>query len=141
MKRIFRPKPEVQAVFPAEKKGLYPKNVTKSGVSLLKTPILASICAPEALSLLISSGHSPRLGGNNFRLGGHKQSVGGTRPRYAPQWRLFWCNPLLLKFDFVVFSILTLKLLVLGLHLVMINLQQLLKSFAPFYSVTRDTQK
>ena len=58
----------------------------KSDVSPQKTPIWASICTPVAPSLLISSGHSPRLGGgHNFRLGGHKQSFGGTRPRYAPR--------------------------------------------------------
>ena len=34
------------------------------------------ICTPVAQSLLISSGHSPRLGG-------HKQSFGGARPRNA----------------------------------------------------------
>ena len=47
----------------------------KSGVSPQKyrwqTSIWASICTPVAPSLLISSGHSPRLGGElNFRLGG-----------------------------------------------------------------------
>ena len=41
----------------------------------------------KAPNLLISSGHSPRLGEHNFRLGGHKQSVEGARPRYAPPWR------------------------------------------------------
>ena len=56
----------------------------KSGVSPQKTPIWASICTPVAQSLLISSGHSPRLGGHNFRLRGHKQSFGGARPWYAP---------------------------------------------------------
>ena len=40
----------------------------------------ASICTPVAPSLLISSGHSPRLGRHNFRLGGHKQSFGGHGP-------------------------------------------------------------
>ena len=52
----------------------------KSGVSPQKlrkyrrqTPIWASICSPVAPSLLISSGHSPRLGG-------HKQSFGGHGP-------------------------------------------------------------
>ena len=66
-------------VISKKKKGLHPKNVIKSGVSPQKTPIWAP-------SLLISSGHSPRLGGgHNFRLGGHKQSLGGARPRYAPR--------------------------------------------------------
>ena len=50
-----------------------------------QTPIWASICTPVASSLLISSGHSPRLGGHNFRLGEHKQSFGGARPRNAPR--------------------------------------------------------
>ena len=87
VKGIFRPKSEIQAVFPAEignqviskKKCLHPKNVTKYGVSPQKTLIWTSIWAPEAPSLLISSGHSPRLGGHNFRLGEHKQSVGGAQ--------------------------------------------------------------
>ena len=72
---VFRPKSQIQADFPAKntcspkkkKKGLHPKNVTKSGVSPQKTLIWTSICAPEAPSLLISLGHSPRLGGHNFR--------------------------------------------------------------------------
>ena len=55
---------------PKKKKGFHPKNFIKSGVSSQKTLIWISICAPEATSLLTSSGHSPRLGG-------HKQSVGG----------------------------------------------------------------
>ena len=57
----------------------------KSGDSLQKTPIWASICTPVAPSRLISSRHSPRLEGHYFRLGGHKQSYGGARPRYAPR--------------------------------------------------------
>ena len=65
-KRFFRPK-----TGDLRKKGLHPKNVTKSGVSPQKTIIWASICAPEAPSLLISSGHSPRLGGTSSHLGGH----------------------------------------------------------------------
>ena len=50
----------------------------KSGVSPQKlrkyrwqTPIWATICTPVAPSPLIFSGHSPRLGGHNFRLGEH----------------------------------------------------------------------
>ena len=54
-----------------------PKNVLKSGVSPQKPPIWASICTPVAPSQLISSGHSPRLGGAQFSFGGHKQSFGG----------------------------------------------------------------
>ena len=57
----------------------------KSVVSSQKTPIWDSICTPEAPSLLISSGHSPRLGGNNFRLGGHKQSFGGGTAGMPPR--------------------------------------------------------
>ena len=97
-------RPKIQRDFPTEirnsnvfsgrkqviskKKGFHSKNVMKSGVSpqklrkyWWKTPIWASICTPVAPSLLISSGHSPRLGG------GHEQSFGGTRPRNAPPWR------------------------------------------------------
>ena len=50
-----------------KKNGLHPKNIMKCGVSPQDTPIWASICTPVAPSLLISSVHSPRLGG-------HKQS-------------------------------------------------------------------
>ena len=59
----------------------------QSGVSpqKLQTPIWASISTPVAPSLLISSGHSPRLRGHNFHLVGHKQSDGGARPRNAPR--------------------------------------------------------
>ena len=32
-------------------------------------------------------GAQSSLGGHNFRLGGHKQSFGGARPRNAPPWR------------------------------------------------------
>ena len=67
----------------------------KSGVSPQKlqkyrwqTPIWTSICTPVAPSLLISSEHSPRLGGHNFRLGGTSTSshLGGTAPE-CPPWR------------------------------------------------------
>ena len=75
----------------SKKKGLHSKYVVKSGVGLQKlrnyrwqTPIGASICTPVAASLLISSGHSPRLGGHNFRLGRHKQSFGGHGPEMPP---------------------------------------------------------
>ena len=63
-----------------QKKGLPPKNVTKTGVSPQKTLIWASICAPKAPSLLISSGHSPRLGGTIFVWGAQAVSWGGTAP-------------------------------------------------------------
>ena len=59
----------------------------KSVVSPQKTPIWVSICTPVAPILLISLGHSPRLGAQ-FSFGGgggHKQSVEGARPRYAPR--------------------------------------------------------
>ena len=52
-----------------------------------KTPIWNSICTPVAPSLLISLGHSPRLGGHNFRLGGAQAVIWGAQPRYAPPWR------------------------------------------------------
>ena len=47
--------------------------------------IWASICTPIAPSVLISSGHSHRLEGHNFRLGGHKQSFACARLRNAPR--------------------------------------------------------
>ena len=67
--RDFSPEIANQAVFPAVHR-LSPK----------KTPIWASICNPVAPILLISSGHSPRLGGHSFRLGGHGP---GMPPRGA----------------------------------------------------------
>ena len=63
----------------------------KSDVSLQKlqkyrwqTPVLALICTPVAPSLLISLGHSSRLGGHNFRLGAQAVIWGGTAPEYPP---------------------------------------------------------
>ena len=64
----------------------------KSGVSPQKlrkhrrqTPIWASICTPVAPSLLIFSGHSPRLRGHNFRSGGAQAVIwGGTAPECPP---------------------------------------------------------
>ena len=50
-----------------------------------KTLIWTSICAPEAPSLLISSGHCPRLGGHNFRLGGTSSQLGGHGPGMPPR--------------------------------------------------------
>ena len=67
-----------------QKKGLHPKNVMISGVSPQKTPIWASIFTPVAPSLLISSGHSPRFGEHNFRLGGTSSHLGGARPGVPP---------------------------------------------------------
>ena len=40
--------------------------------------------SPEPVNFF---GVQSSLGGHNFRLGGHKQPVGGARPRYAPPWR------------------------------------------------------
>ena len=39
--------------------------------------------SPEPVNFF---GAQSSLGGDNFRLGGHKQSFGGARPRYAPPW-------------------------------------------------------
>ena len=98
-KKVFT---ETQRDFPAEnrhsnsfslpktdelqKNGLHPENFMKSW----QTPIWASFCTPVAPILLISWGHSPRLGEHNFRLKGHEQSFGGARPRNAPPWRRAW---------------------------------------------------
>ena len=71
--------------FSGQKHVMNVKNVTKSGVSPQKTPILASSCAPEAPSLLISSGHNPRLGGGTiFVWGAQAVSWGGTAPECPP---------------------------------------------------------
>ena len=86
---------EIQVVFPAKnrwspkQKGLHPKNVTKTGVSPQKTLIWASICAPKAPSQLISSRHSPHLGGTIFVWGAQAVSWGGTGP-VCPPWRRVW---------------------------------------------------
>ena len=76
LQQIFRPKSRIPEI--------YPKNVTKSGVSSPKTLIWTSICAPEAPSLLISFGHSLHLGGHNFRLGGTSSQLGGAAPVCLP---------------------------------------------------------
>ena len=69
-----------------KKKGLHSKNFTKSCVSPQETRIWTSICAPEAPSLLIFSGHSPRLGGHNFfRLGGTSTQLRGHGPGMPPR--------------------------------------------------------
>ena len=75
-----------------KKKGLRSKNFMKFGVSPQKlrkygwqTLIWASICTLVAPSLLISSGHNPRLGRLNFCLGGHKQSFGGGTAPECPR--------------------------------------------------------
>ena len=74
-----------------KKKGLHPEHVMKSGVSPQKlrkyrsqTPISALICTPEAPSLLISSGHSPRLGGTIFVWGGTNSHLRGHGPGMPP---------------------------------------------------------
>ena len=95
IKRFFRPKTgDLQKE--KTKKGLHPKNVTKSGVSPQKTVIWTSICTPEARSLLISSGHKPRLGGTIFVWGGTSSQLGGHGPGMPPvapglhqHWRRF----------------------------------------------------
>ena len=93
-KRFFRPKPgdlKKKKKKKKKKKDRHPKNVMKSGVSpqilpkyRWQTPIWASLCTPVAPSVLIFSGHSPRLGAQ-FSFGGHKQTFGGVRPRNAPR--------------------------------------------------------
>ena len=71
--RFFRPE-----TGDLQKKDL-PKNVMKFDVSPQKTQIWASICTPVAPSLLISSGHSPRLGrGTIFVWGVQAVIWGGT---------------------------------------------------------------
>ena len=85
VKGIFRPKSEIQAVFPAEnrwspkKKGLYLKNVTKFGVSPQKNTNLdldLRTRSPEPVNFF---GAQSSLGGHNFRLGGTSSQLGGTR--------------------------------------------------------------
>ena len=49
--------------------------------------VLASICNPKAPSLLISSGHSPRLGGTSAHLGGTAPEC----PPVAPGLRATYC--------------------------------------------------
>ena len=96
--RGFRPKSEIQTFFSAEnrrspkKKRSSSKNVMKSGVSPQKwqkyqwqAPIWASICTTVAPSLLISSGHSSRLGGAQFCLGGTSSHLGGHDPGMPPR--------------------------------------------------------
>ena len=79
-----------------KKKDRHPKNVMQSGVTPQKlrkyrwqTPIWASLCTPVAPSLLISSGHSPRLGGTIFVWGGTNSHLGGMAPE-CPPWRRAW---------------------------------------------------
>ena len=64
VKGIFRPKSEIQAVFTAKNRCSPKKKVfIQKRCQSTKTLIWTSICTPEAPSLLISSGHNPRLGG------------------------------------------------------------------------------
>ena len=56
------------------------KNLCKSA----KDTNLGLDLRSKAPSLLISAGHSPCLGGHNFRFGG-TSSQWGARPRYAPR--------------------------------------------------------
>ena len=63
-----------------------------SVVSPQKTLIWTSICAPEAPSLLISSGHNPRLGGGtSSQLGGHGPGMppGGAGSGWTALFRAF----------------------------------------------------
>ena len=76
-----------------KKKGLYPKNVMKSGVSPQKlqkyrwqTPIWASICTPIAPSQLIFRG-TVLAWGAQFSFWGAQAVIWGARPRNAPPWR------------------------------------------------------
>ena len=95
-RRFFRPKtgdlkkkrssPKLQEIFLPKSQipKIYPKNVAKSGVSPPKTLIWTSICAPVAPSLLISSGHSPRLGGTIFVWGAQAVIWGEHSPGMPP---------------------------------------------------------
>ena len=90
-KKVFLPKytriftnpwmrPQRQSVFIAKstKKHLLPTN------SRVITSILASNCTPIAPSLLISSGHKPRLGGAQFSFGGAQKVIWGHSPGMPP---------------------------------------------------------
>ena len=63
----------------------------KSGVSPQKlqkyrwqTPVWASICTPVAPSLLIFSGHGPRLGGGTIFVWGTQAVIWGHGPGMPP---------------------------------------------------------
>ena len=64
----------------------------KSVVSPQKTLIWASICTPVAPILLISSEHSPRLGGTVFVWGGTSSHLGGHGPGMPSQGAGFESN-------------------------------------------------
>ena len=72
------------------KSGVSPQKLRKYG---RKTPIwepYSSICISIAPSQLISSGHSPRLGGHNFRLGGPGPGMLplGAGPEWIKKYRI-----------------------------------------------------
>ena len=56
---------------------------------MANTNLGASICTSVTPSLLISSGHSPRLGGTIF-VWGAEAVIWGARTRNAPPWRWAW---------------------------------------------------
>ena len=109
-KGIFRPKSEIQAVFPAEnrwspkqKKFFLPKT-SWNPVSVHKkhqfgSPLYSS--SPEPVNFV---GAQSSLGGAQFSFGGHKQSFGGHGPGMPPRGAgsvleiitiLFWCHKIL----------------------------------------------
>ena len=63
------------------KSGVRPQKLRKYA---WQTSIWASICTPVAPSPLISSGHSPRLGGTIFVWGAQAVIWGGTAPKCPP---------------------------------------------------------
>ena len=97
-KGIFRPKSEIPVLFRPKNGDLKKKKVfTKisrdfpaeigisSGFSNFK-PTKNTNLRSKAPNLLISLGHSPRLGGHNFRLGGAQAvSWGGHGPGMPPR--------------------------------------------------------
>ena len=65
------------------KSGVSPQKLQKYGRQTRIWEFQASICIPITPSLLISSGHSPRLGGTIF-VWGAQAVIWGARPRNAP---------------------------------------------------------
>ena len=63
------------------KSGVSPQKLQKYG---WQTPIWASICTSVAPILLLSSWHSPRLGGTIFVWGGTSTHLGGHGPGMPP---------------------------------------------------------
>ena len=85
---VFRPKSEFQALFPAEnrwspkkKKGKRHKIWCQS----TKNTNLDLDSRSRSPSLLISSGHSPRLGGTSFVWGGTSSQLGGHGSGMPPR--------------------------------------------------------